>query len=165
LLQPATILSAASAAGTNNIKVASVADFRTGQTILLDTGANREAAVIASVGTSGGTTVRSAASFGTTAIPVASAAGFNTGQTITIDTGANQETAVVASVAGGGRGGGNAMITVTAPLKSSHAAGVPVSGTGITLAAVLTKDHASGAQINNNVSTPGGPNKYEKISR
>src|ERR1019366_8307764 len=38
LLQPATTLSAASAAGATNIKVASVADFGAGQTIMIDTG-------------------------------------------------------------------------------------------------------------------------------
>ena len=60
LLQPATTLSAASAAGVNNIKVASVADFAAGQTIMIDTGANLETAVIATVGTAGATTVGAA---------------------------------------------------------------------------------------------------------
>ena len=100
------ILSAASAAGANNIKVASVADFAAGQTIIIDSGANRETAVIATVGTAGGTTVGTATDAGATVIPVASAAGFSAGQTITIDSGANLETAVVASVTGGGRGRG-----------------------------------------------------------
>jgi len=36
-----------SAAGANNIKVASVTDFAAGQKIPIDTGANRETAVIA----------------------------------------------------------------------------------------------------------------------
>ena len=103
LLQTATTLSAASAAGANNIKVASVADFGAGQTIIIDTGANRETAVIATVGTAGATTVGTATDVGATVIPVASAAGFSAGQTITIDSGANQETAVVASATGGGR--------------------------------------------------------------
>ena len=102
LLQTATTLSADSAAGANNIKVASVADFAAGQTIIIDTGANRETAVIATVGTAGGTTVGTATDVGATVIPVASAAGFSAGQTITIDSGANRETAVVASVTGGG---------------------------------------------------------------
>ena len=72
LLQPATTLSAASAAGATNIKVASVADFAAGQTIMIDTGANRETAVIATVGTAGATTVGAATSVGATVIPVAS---------------------------------------------------------------------------------------------
>ena len=89
LSQPATTLSAASAAGATNIKVASVADFAAGQTIMIDTGANLETAVIATVGTAGATTVGAATDVGATVIPVASAAGFSAGQTITIDSGAN----------------------------------------------------------------------------
>ncbi len=135
LLQPATTLSAASAAGATNIKVASVADFAAGQTIMIDTGANLETAVIATVGTAGATTVGTATDVGATVIPVASAIGFSAGQTITIDSGANHETAVVASTTGGRRGGGGATITVAAPLTLAHAAGAQVSGTGITLTA------------------------------
>ena len=88
-MQPATTLSAASAAGATNIKVASVADFAAGQTIMIDTGANLETAVIATVGTAGATTVGAATDAGATVIPVASATGFSAGQTITIDSGAN----------------------------------------------------------------------------
>jgi hypothetical protein len=159
MLQPATTLPAASAAGATNIKVASVADFVTGQTILIDTGAGLETAVIATVGTAGSTTVGSATDTGATVIPVASGAGFSAGQTITIDSGANHETAVVASTAGG-RGG--ARITVAAPLTFAHAAGAQVSGSGITLTAALTKAHASGAQVAASLPTPGAPNQYYK---
>jgi len=81
---------------------------------------------------------------------------------IPIDSGANQETAVVASITGGGRGGGSATITVAAPLKSAHAAGAQVSGSGITLTAALTQAHASGAQVAGNVPTPGAPNQYSR---
>ena len=166
LLQPATTLSAASAAGANNIKVASVADFGAGQTIMIDTGASLETAVIATVGTAGATTVGAATNVGATVIPVASGAGFSAGQTITIDSGANQETAVVAATTGGGRGGGRggagAATVIVAPLKSAHAAGAQVSGSGITLTTALTQAHASGAQVASNVPTPGAPNKYSR---
>ncbi|MGA3237660.1 MAG: alpha-N-arabinofuranosidase, partial [Bryobacteraceae bacterium] len=167
LLQAATTLSAASAAGATNIKVASVAGFSNGQSIMIDTGASLETAVIAAVGTAGATTVGAATSAGATVIPVASAAGFAAGQTITIDSGANQETEVVASVAGGGRGGRGGpgpgpTITVTAPLKSAHAAAAQVSGSGISLTAALTQAHASGAQIADTLPTPGAPNKYSR---
>jgi hypothetical protein len=167
LTQPATTLSAASAAGAANIKVASVADFAAGQTIMIDTGASLETAVIATVGTAGATTVGAATVVGATVIPVAGGMGFSAGQTITIDSGANQETAVVASTGRGapggpGRGGpgGGATITVAAPLKSAHEAGAQVSGTGITLTAPLTRAHDSGAQVGSNVPTPGAPNQY-----
>jgi len=156
LLQPATTLSAASAAGASNIKVAGVADFAAGQTIMIDTGASLETAVIATVGTAGATTVSAATNVGATVIPVAGAAGFSAGQTIAIDSGANRETAVVVSTTGG-RGG--ATITVV-PLTLAHAIGAQVSGTGITLAGALTRAHASGAPVASDVPTPGEPNRY-----
>jgi hypothetical protein len=158
LTQPATILSAAAAAGATNIKVASVADFAAGQTIMIDTGANLESAVIATVGTAGATTVGAATNVGATVMPVGSATGFSAGQTIAIDSGANRETAVVVSTTGG-RGG--ATITV-APLAVAHAAGAQVAGTGITLTGALTKAHASGAPAASGVPTPGAPNQYSR---
>jgi hypothetical protein len=85
LLQSVTTLPAASAAGATNVKVASVVDFRPGQTILIDAGANRETAVIATVGSAGATTVGTAVNAGATVIPVAGGAGFVAGQPITID--------------------------------------------------------------------------------
>jgi hypothetical protein len=164
LLQPATTLAAASAAGANNLKVAGVADFAKGQTILIDTGASLETAVIAAVGTAGATTLGTAVNVGANVIPVASAMGFTTDQTINVDNGANQETAVVAATAGGrgGRGGTGvgATITVTAPLKSGHTTGAQVSGSGITLTGALTKPHDVGAPVAGNVPTPGAPNQY-----
>jgi hypothetical protein len=170
LLQAATTLSAASAADANNIKVASVADFAAGETIIIDAGENRETAVIATVGTPGATTVGTATDVGATVIPVASAAGFSAGQTITIDSGASRETAVVASITGGGRGGfgggrggpAGARITVTAPLTLAHAVGAQVSGSGITLKGALTRAHDSGAQVAGSVPTPGAPNQYSR---
>jgi hypothetical protein len=161
LLQPATTLVAASPAGAINIKVANVEDFAVGQTIRIDVGANREAAVIATVGTAGATTVGSATSVGATVIPIAGWMGLSASQTITIDSGANQEAAVVASVGRGGPGGG-ATITIAAPLTLAHAAGVQVSGTGITLSAPLTRTHDIGAQVASDVPTPGAPNRYDR---
>ena len=161
LLQAATTLPAASAAGATNIKVANVAGFDAGQTIMIDTGANLETAVIATVGTAGATTVGAATDVGATVIPVASAIGFSAGQTITIDSGANSETAVVASTTLRGA----ATITVAAPLKFAHAAGAQVSGTGITLTAALTRAHASGTQVFSDVPTPGAANTYHSSRR
>jgi hypothetical protein len=161
LLQAATILSAASAAGATNIKVASVSGFDAGQTIAIDTGANLETAVIATVGTAGATTVRAASGVGATVIPVAGAIGFSAGQTITIDSGgANHETAVVASISGAGRG--PASITVAAPLTLAHEVGAQVSGSGITLTAALTRAHSTGTTAASSVPTPGAPNQYYK---
>jgi hypothetical protein len=161
LVQAAATLSTAAAAGATNIKVASVEGFDVGEKITIDTGADLETAVIATIGTAGGTTVGTATDVGATVIPVASAIGFRDGQTITIDDGANSETAVVASV----RRFGTSTITVTAPLTHAHAAGAQVSGTGITLTAALTRAHATGAQVNDNVPTPGAPNHYHRRTR
>jgi hypothetical protein len=156
--EPATAMAAASAAGTTNLKVVNVAGFSAGQSIRIDTGANLETGVIASVGTAGATKVSTATSAGATVLPVASAAGFNPGQTITIGAGADYETAVVASTS---RFGGIS-VTVSAPLTNVHAAGAQFSGTGITLTAALAREHASAAQVAGNASTPGAPNKYNK---
>ncbi|MEO8595160.1 MAG: arabinofuranosidase catalytic domain-containing protein [Candidatus Solibacter sp.] len=156
-MQAGTNLSMAATAGATNIKVASVAGFAAGQTILLDSGASLEKAVIATVGTAGATAVGTPTNGGVTVIPVGSSAGFAAGQNITIGSGAAQEAAVVAATTGG-RGG--ATITVTAPLKAGYAAGVPVAGTGITLTSALTQAHASGAQVASTMPTPGAPNQY-----
>jgi hypothetical protein len=159
LVQPAATLPAGSAAGATNLKVASVEGFAAGQTIAVDTGASRETAVIATVGTAGATTVGAATAVGATAVPVASPIGFSEGQTITIDSGANHETAVVASINLSRAG---VTITVAAPLTYAHAAGAQVSGSGITLSAALTQAHAGGTQIERNAPTPGAPNQYDR---
>jgi hypothetical protein len=162
LTQPATSLSAASAPGATNIKVATVADFAAGQTITIDTGANLETAVIATVGTAGATAVTAATNAGVTVFSVANTIGFSAGQSITIDGGANHETAVVVSAT---RGRGGATITIAAPLAHAHAVGAQVSGTGITLAAALTRAHAGGAQVASGAPTPGAPNQYHGARR
>jgi Alpha-L-arabinofuranosidase B, catalytic/Lamin Tail Domain/NPCBM-associated, NEW3 domain of alpha-galactosidase len=161
-LQAATTLPVDSAVGATNIKVASVTDFGSGQTILIDAGENQETATIATVGTAGGTTISTATAVGTTVIPVFSSVGFSAGQTITIDSAANDETAVVVSTAGGGRGGAPITVTVSSPLRFAHAVGAQVAGTGMTLTAPLTKAHASGARVTTAEPTPGAPNQYPR---
>jgi hypothetical protein len=166
LVQTAITLSTDSAAGANNLKVASVADLHPGQTIIIDAGANRENSVIATIGTAGGARIRNATDAGATSIPIANATGFSPGQTISVDSGTNSETAVVASVTGGSRGGragfGNPVITISAPLTLAHAMDAEVSGSGITLATALTNAHASGAPVASNLPTPGAPNQFAR---
>ncbi len=166
-LQNTITLSVATAAGANNLKSTSVANLGAGQKIIVGSGANSENAVIASVGTAGGSTIVTATTAGATMIPVGSAIGFEAGQAITVGGDADRETAVVASVAFGRRfGGGNRnappadSITVATPLKSAHASTAPVSGSGITLTAPLTKAHNNGTQVAANIPTPGSPNQY-----
>lgn len=176
LLQTTCTLAADSIAGANNIKVSSVADFAAGQSLIIDSGANREAAVIEMVGTPGASTVSSNTVAGATTIPVVNAMGFSVGQTVTIDSGTNRETAVVASISlgrrggfGGGPGGrgapGGATITVATPLTMAHAVGAQVSGSGITLKRTLTKSHESGVQLAGHLPTPGAPNEYAGRTR
>ena len=158
LAQATAVLSTASPAGVTNIKVTSVEGFVSGETIQIDSGANVETAVIAEVGTAGATTARTATDAGASALPAAAVTGFRRGQTITIDSGANAETAVVSSI----RGSGAATFTLAAPLTRAHAAGVPISGSGISLSAALTRAHASGAPVSSNIPTPGAPNQYQR---
>jgi hypothetical protein len=166
LVQSTINLLVASPAGSNNIKVASVADFSAGQKIMIETGTNTETVVIKTIGTTGGTTVGTATAIGATVIPVASPMGFTVGQTITIDNGSNLETAVIASITGGGRGGQGGQngpsITITTPLTMAHAVGTQVSGTGITFNTPLTRGHDAGAQVTNYLPTPGAPNQYTR---
>jgi len=161
VVSPATIVPLGGAAGASNLKVASVADFRSGETVMIGTGADRETAVIATVGTAGATTAGSAISAGATVIPVASISGFTAGQAITIDSGEKRESGIVAAV-NPGRGG--PAVTLIAPLARAHAAGTTIAGTGITLASPLTKAHAAGAQILTDLPTPGAPNHYSSVS-
>ncbi len=167
MVQNSVTMVTPSEAGSVNIKVASVAGLRNGQKVIVDKGSNSETAIIAIIGTTGGTTTSSASAAGATVIPVASVAGFSVGQTITIDKGANTETAVIASItAARGRFGpqgntgtpGNS-ITVTVPLARAHAAEAQVSGSGITFASPLSKVHAAGTPIASSLPTPGEPNQ------
>ena len=154
--QAATTLPVAAAAGTTNIKVAGVVGFGPDQTILIDTGANQETAVIATVGTAGATTMSAATPAGTKVISVANASGFHESQTILIGNGADSERATIAVVTPWDR-----TITVTVPLAHAHAANDQVSGTGITITSPLTHAHSSGAQVTDNMPTPGKPNRYQ----
>ena len=161
LAQATATLSVASTAGATNLKVATVAGFDAGQTVRIDAGAELESAVIAAVGTPGATTVRTATEANATKILVAGVIGFSEGQTITIDSGTNAETAVIDSVFPWNP----PSISLKAPLTHAHAAGVQVSGSGITLTTALTRAHAKGVQVTDNLPTPGAPNQYHRKTR
>jgi hypothetical protein len=166
LLQNTISLLAATPAGSNNIKVASVADFSIGQKVIIGSGSDSEIAIIATIGTTGGTTIGTASKVGAKVISVASVEGFGAGQSITIDSGANLEKVVIASVFAGRRRFGDRnnnpidSITVTVPLINAHAVGAQVSGSGITFAAPLTRAYENGSQVASNLPTPGKPNQY-----
>jgi hypothetical protein len=157
LTQAVATLSATSPAGATNIKVTSMEGFRPGQPILVDSGANLENAVISTVGTAGATTLSTSTGVGDTILPTANVTGFRKGQTISIDDGANSETGVVSSV----RSRGGATITLAAPLAHAHVSGAQISGSGVGLTTPLIKTHGIGAQVSDNVPTPGAPNQYQ----
>jgi hypothetical protein len=165
-LQNTIALLTASTVGSNNIKVASVAEFSVSQEVIIGTGTNSETAVITIVGTPGGTTLSTATRTGVITIQVASIEGFKAGQTITIDDGTNLETVVIASVAAGRRRFGSRTpgpadsVTFAMPLKYAHTAGAQVSGSGISLVKPLIQTHDAGTQVADNLPTPGAPNKY-----
>ena len=156
LTQAVATLLAGSPVGATNLKVTSMEGFRPGQTILIDSGANLETAVISTVGTAGATTLTASSDVGATVLHTADVTGFSKGEEILIDDGANSEKAVVSST----RARGGATITLAAPLTLAHAAGGQISGSGISLTAPLNRTHTSGAQVSDNVPTPGAPNQY-----
>ena len=160
LTQAVATLSASSLAGATNLKVTSVEGFRPGQTILIDSGANLETAVVSTVGTAGATTLSTSSSVGATVLHTADVTGFSKDQEILIDDGANSETAVVSST----RARGGASITLAAPLARAHPTGGQISGSGISLTTPLNRTHTSGAQVSDNVPTPGAPNQYHGTS-
>lgn len=167
LLQGTTSLATSAQAGSDNIKVTSVADFSAGQKIIVGSGAKSEYAVIAEIGTAGGTTTGTATTRGTTVILVSGVEGFKSGQTITIGDGKNSETAVISATAAVRRRFGTNpnnvpldTIKVTAPLKFTHTVGSQVTGSGISFTAPLTLSHTKGEQLAGSIPTPGKPNEY-----
>jgi hypothetical protein len=157
LVQPATLVPEGAAVGDTNLKVASVAEFAPGQTVMIGSGPDSERAVIASVGTAGGTRSNAALQVGDTVIPVVATAGFTAGQSITIDSGASQETATVALVQGGRAG---PRLTVSRPLTRAHPTGTLLAGSGITLTTPLARALPRGVAITTDLPTPGAANRY-----
>lgn len=166
-MQSNTILALAAEEGSINIKVPSVDGLAVGQTIIVGDGETQETAIIANIGTTGGTTINKSVRPGTKAIPVASASGFNTGQTITIGSGQKAEEVLVSSVVVARRRFGNRnnetpsdTIKINVPTRNMHAEGELLAGSGIILSNALANAHEVGSQIANGIPTPGKPNMY-----
>jgi hypothetical protein len=162
-------LATGSQPGLNNIKVNSVAGFNIGQKVIIGIGAKSETAIIATIGTPGGTKVTTAAKSGETVIPIENTEGFSVGQKITVGSGKNRETVTIASITNRrfrfmaqntNNNGPTVFITATTPLVGSHETDEPVSGTGVTFSKPLSKVHERGTFIANNAPTPGEPNQY-----
>jgi len=84
LIQNIITLVSPAQTGTDNIKVSGVADFLTGQKIIIGTDASSETAVIKAVGTAGATAAGASTTAGSTIIPVSGVGGIIAGQTIII---------------------------------------------------------------------------------
>ncbi len=156
-VQAVSTLPTGSIAGSTRLKVASVTGFRPSEEITVDTGDNVEKAAIAAVGSAGATTMSEAIAAGAMVVPVANAFGFRPSQIILIEDGGASESAVVTSI----RRFNGVAISIGAPLKHSYIAGSQVSGTGLTLTSALTRTHAAGAQVTDNLPTPGAPNRSQ----
>src|SRR5262249_50924970 len=120
-----------------------------GQTLNIDSGANAETATITSVGTAQGsnTTLSAPAAVGDTNIKVGSISGWTVGHKAIVDTGANLETVTVSAV--GTTGATGTGIPLAAPLTKAHAQGVSTrdAGTGVQITPALTKAHAAAAAL------------------
>ncbi len=172
-----TTLSAASTAGTNNIKVGSVTGVSVGDTLIIDVGAWQEIRTITTVGTTGagGTgitlnapltsnhisgaqiidqTVTAGTSLAapvtansTNNIKVNSTTGISAGDVVTIDTGASSESSVVQSVGTAGATGTG--INLDNYVTITHATGASVVDNtyGVTVTQSLASNHAAGVDL------------------
>ncbi|MBR5735743.1 MAG: lamin tail domain-containing protein [Bacteroidales bacterium] len=158
-LQANSSLAAAAAAGATNIKVANTAGLKPGSKLYL----GNEVAVVKEVGTPGATVLAAIVLPGAKSIQVQGVQGFRQGQAIKI----GNEDAVVESVVQARRQFGAptnvippSTINLASPVKIVHIPGQQVAGTGVTLTAPLKASHAAGASMTDNIPTPGAPNAY-----
>jgi Concanavalin A-like lectin/glucanases superfamily/Alpha galactosidase C-terminal beta sandwich domain/HYR domain/Alpha galactosidase A len=136
-------------AGDTSIKVVSANGFVVGQPLQIKdaSGANFETATVSAIGTpaGGSTTLAAPANAGDTNVKVTSTNGFVAGQALVVGVGASQEIATVTDVGTAGAAGTG--ITIAAPLTKDHLilALIRGTGTGITLAAPLANSQAAGS--------------------
>ena len=135
-------------AGTTNLPVHSAEGFAVGEKISIDLGGNFEIATVTSVGKAATqTTLAASTAAGATNIKLTALANISVGDTLTISTGQRMERAVVASIGTAGPQGTG--VTLTAPLKLPHTAGVDVwgRGTGISFKPATRFAHRSGDAV------------------
>src|SRR5204862_789723 len=117
----------------------------------IDVGGAYEQATVTAVGKAATQTTLSAPVVaGATSIAVAASDNISAGDTLTIGTGGRKELTAVATVATSGTNGASGTgITLAAPLARDHAAGVDVSdvGTGISFSPATRMPHRSGDAV------------------
>jgi hypothetical protein len=135
-------------AGSTNVPVTSTAGFTAGQKLAIGVGGTFETATVTAVGKPG-TQARlaAAAPAGATNIKVTSTTNITAGDTIRLDIGPRIENVTVASVGTSGAGGTG--LTLSAPLKFSHASNLPFSdrGTGVTFSPATRFPHSSNEPV------------------
>jgi hypothetical protein len=135
-------------AGSTNVPVTTTSGFSVGQKMAIGFGRALETATVTAVGTPGTQDYLAAAAVaGTTNIKVTSVSNVSAGDTIRLDIGARTERVTVLSV--GTPGADGTGLTLTAPLKSGHAANLPFSdrGTGITFSPATRFAHSSNEPV------------------
>lgn len=150
-----TLMVSPSLAGAISVYAKKTEDFKVGQTLLIGANGDRESVTIATVGSPGATVLTASLAKGDSSIRVGEARDFAAGQVIVLDTGIVREEAIVSDVHRWER-----RIDLTTPLKSPHASGVSVTGTGLTLTSPLARPHDTGTPVTTDLSTPGKPNTY-----
>jgi sRNA-binding protein len=135
-------------ADSANLPVTSTSGFKVGQKMIIGYGHRLETATVTAVGTAGiQARLAAAAPAGATAIHVSSTAGITAGDKIRLDIGSNAETITVAAVGTSGAVGTG--LTLTAPLTLDHAPNLPFSdrGTGITFSPATRFPHSSNEPV------------------
>ena len=134
--------------GSTNVPVTSRSGFKAGQKLAIGYGRSFETATVTAVGTPG-TQARLAASApaSATSIKVTSTSNITVGDTIRLDIGTKTENVTVASVGTSGAGGTG--VTLTAPLTFDHASNLPFSdrGTGVTYSPATRFAHSSNEPV------------------
>ncbi|MBO0867297.1 MAG: glycoside hydrolase family 3 C-terminal domain-containing protein [Micromonosporaceae bacterium] len=144
-------LGEAAGSGATTILVGSVAGMVAGSKLVIGPAGTPETVTVTNVGTGQQipTTLAADAAAGDPVIKVASVANIVAGERIRLDAAgsANQEFATVQAVGTAGADGTG--VTLAAPLTKPHAAGAVAQdlGSGVTFAPPLSKDHAGGAAV------------------
>ncbi|MBV9550909.1 MAG: lamin tail domain-containing protein [Alphaproteobacteria bacterium] len=135
-------------AGATNIQVASAAGFEAGQKIGIDLGGRYEEATVTSVGKAATqTTLAANAVAGATNLKLMALADITAGDSLIIGAGAHKETVKVVAV--GTQGTSGSGVTLAAPVRLDHATGADVSdtGTGISFTPATKFAHVSGDAV------------------
>ena len=160
-VQQALNLAQAAAAGESNLKVSSVRGIREGAPIVVGRGADAEEFTVTGLGSAGATALKAAAGVGAKTLVVDSAQNFVAGQEILV----GGEKAVVAEVVVPrgwwmAQGQQDNKLVLASPLRKSHRAAEAVTGTGVTLSAPLKSAYAAGMPVSTGQPTPGAANAY-----